>query len=398
MMLKVLTAAALVATANGAINWAINANGMCVGIDTECTDTASCTTTALGPCNADDTAPPGYVVSEFVGLAFVAPGYLSDTDNAKGTYKQIPPHMKGFRNYDANATDGNGGKYAYTMTGTVFGGDDTAWGYAGIASYFVNGNKDIKTQSNKIYGAAEHDSTGKSRTVGDNTNGAPNGPYDVCISKIDSTTGKPKCGAAMTYKPGDYKFSIFGAVAGKDWEKNTAAGQSGFPANQTHMGVRMKLQGYNYPFYVMLNGDKNITRNGETHVETMSLTTSDYTCDYRFPTNVNYGKIDALNDTIGAPMAVGDESGNVTIYVSQGPVDNSVYIDYLFPLNMVQKGDKYFIYDPNIKVKSKATTKGVAKGPANPGVPKVNGTNGAATAAAAVISTAVAIATAFLTM
>merc|ERR1711935_241952 len=104
-------------------------------------------------------------------------------------------------------------------------------------------------------------------------------------------------------------------------------------------------------------------------------------------------------------MAVGDESGTVTIYVSQGPVDNSVYIDYLFPLNMVQKGDKYFIYDPNIKVKSKATTKGVAnttkgvanttkgvaKGPANPGVPKVNGTNGAATAAAAVISTAVAI-------
>ena len=169
MMLKILTAAALVATANGAVtNW-INANGMCGGIDEACTDMRTCSTTGLGPCAADEKAPKWHITSEFVAIAFTAPGYLTDTTKLK----QINPTTKakqgagtvnGFRNYDI-AAKGGGGEYIYTMAGGILGGDDTAWGYAGIASYFNSGNTSIVTDSNDIYGAGKYNPTARKRSV-----------------------------------------------------------------------------------------------------------------------------------------------------------------------------------------------------------------------------------------
>ena len=108
MMLKILTAAVLVATANGdghgfrLTKWD-QANGMCAGIDESCDDMATCSVTAVGPCAAGETEPKWHITSEFVALAFTAPGYLTDAKQMKqitpATSAQQGGGVNGFRDY-----------------------------------------------------------------------------------------------------------------------------------------------------------------------------------------------------------------------------------------------------------------------------------------------------------
>jgi hypothetical protein len=106
-----------------------------------------------------------------------------------------------------------GSKYAYTMTGNVYGDLATAGGYVGIASYLNTGDVPISTQTNNVYvasgdsGYARVDRSG----AGGSTIGAPAGPFTACISE---RTASGACGAARTFAPSAYKFSIFGHLSG----------------------------------------------------------------------------------------------------------------------------------------------------------------------------------------
>ena len=447
MMLKILTAAALVATANGAVTKWNQANGMCVGIDqgtpgdhhgqpsVACTDMASCTTTGVGPCAANETAPKWHITSEFVALAFTAPGYLTDAKQMKqitpATSAQQGGGVNGFRDYFDKANM-HGGQFIYSATGGIFGGDDTAWGYASIASYLNSGKKDIVTNENKFYnGARLYNPTKKGTMVmrfdGSllvNVDGVPAEPEKdrryrekmVCVTELKAG----KCGDKVAFKPGDYKFSIFGATRGADWAAKTKGGQNGFPADQSHMGVRMKVTAHGIAFdNVTVNGNVDVSAIGETDVTTLTLTqTGGSQLTYTFPKNFNVGDYNTMvADAAKKPQAttVGTASGNVVIHVSKESA-NTLNIDYLFPLTVVgATADKYFVYDPTINYKdppaattatkaAAATTKAAdaatTKAAAATTTAKVVVTGvpaGAATAAASAVA-ATATAVAFLAM
>lgn len=381
MMLKILAAAALVATANGAVTSWNSANGMCGGIDEACTNIGTCSTTGVGPCPAGEKAPKWHITSEFVGLAFTAPGYLADPTNKM---KQIKPATEaqqgtgsknGFRQLELNK-EGAGGKYTYTMAGGIFGGDNTAWGYAGIASYFNSGTTDIVTDSNEIYGFGKYNPT--TRTA--------EGPFKVCITKLKADG---KCGDKVTFKPGDYKFSIFGTLRGADWVAKTKSGENGFPAAQDHFGVRMQVASKGITFdKVTLNGNVDLADIGETDVTELTLTQTNGTVlTYKFPKNFNYGEYATLVEDSKTPgkMTTGTASSEVKIHVSKGANAQSLYIDYLFPRTAIGKtAEKYFVYDPTINAK------------ADDGV--VVPTAGAAAVATSAAVAAAATAVAFLAM
>ena len=78
--------------------------------------------------------------------------------------------------------------------------------YAGVASYINTGDKNIETSTNVVYGAGTTTAARVSR--GDSTIGAPNGPYEVCITDTSATSGV--CAKNATFEPGALKFSIFG--------------------------------------------------------------------------------------------------------------------------------------------------------------------------------------------
>jgi hypothetical protein len=115
------------------------------------------------------------------------------------------------------------------MSGNIFGGK----GYAGVASYLLTGAGDIRTQHNNFYVALNANDTARvdrSSSDSESTIGAPAGPYKVCISKYDDAD-TDKCGAARTFKTGDYKFSIFGHI----FDTIDFAGRD-------HLGFRMKVR------------------------------------------------------------------------------------------------------------------------------------------------------------
>ena len=230
MMIKTLIAAALVAGAMpsvdaGTLQW-IKANaeagaeGMCAGGYESCASKEECTYTGLGPCAADETTPKWHLASSFVGLAFVADGYTKDA--TKATIVEAKPGAKGFRKAEAGQTDAgqadktDGTEYAYAMASNMFGKDATAYGYAGIASYLNTGTKDISVNTNKFYGFD-----------GDyNTDFQSPKEYSICTSPMSGT----ECGAKRTFKPGAYKFSLFGNNLG-----------SGYAAAIANMGDRKSV-------------------------------------------------------------------------------------------------------------------------------------------------------------
>ena len=72
--------------------------------------------------------------------------------------------------------------YAYTMTGMGFGNENVG-AYAGIASYLITGESTIRSTTNKLYAWVP----GRSSVAvqrGSSNMGAPNGPFDVCISDV----------------------------------------------------------------------------------------------------------------------------------------------------------------------------------------------------------------------
>ena len=93
------------------------------------------------------------------------------------------PTSNGYRDFSANVSTIEGGNYAYTMVGALFG---ESWGgYLGAASYLNIGNKTISTTENRVFVASPDEDDRVTR--GGSPYGAPIPPGDegisVCITE-----------------------------------------------------------------------------------------------------------------------------------------------------------------------------------------------------------------------
>ena len=257
--------------------------------------------------------------------------------------KVLEPTGIGYR--DAAIVKEAGFEYAYGMAGNVFGHFKTAGGYLGLAHYLNTGTKDITTNSNKVYVASANSTSRKDRAAaGGSKYGAPVGPYSVCISDVSDG----KCGSERTFKPNEYKFSIFAYITGANYSTTVVAGKNGFPSGLTDMGVRMKLQTVGFKASdLQVNGRAYDKEKVNEDVKSFTFTTKRGTLTYEFPTKYNIGTTDGAS-TDGTMLPV-SETKTVKIRVHT-VTQTSVMIDYLFDSASLSQG-KYIIYDPTVAMK-----------------------------------------------
>jgi len=213
-----------------------------------------------------------YVTTSFVGAAFVdAAKFLTCANPLKCDHmKVIQGSGTGYKDFAANQVMGES-TIAYTMTGNVFGSLATAGAYLGMASVINTGDKDILTDRSSFLIANADNQKGITRDGSDD--GAPFGPYNICI------TEDKECKTKRKFKAKGYKFSIFGYTSGTDYTATVKAGANGFPATQTHMGVRVGLMGGGGVDLskMVINGDKTIDTIGNGNVKSISLPAPDGT-------------------------------------------------------------------------------------------------------------------------
>ena len=227
------------------------------------------------------------------------------------------------------------------MGGTYLGGATTG-GYAGMTSILNTGTKDITTNKAKVFLAKTVDAAQVDRSAGTGPSvsemGAPDGPYEVCISDIDVTT--KACGAARVFKPDEYKFSIFGAIFGTDFDTTVVKGTNGFPANMNAMGVRMTLKATGFKVTdLKVNGKTWEKSSVATDVTSMTIMHANGGLSVNFPTKYNVGTTVDLKNIKTAAIKIRVSNVDATA----GTID----MDYLFRKDDIKFG-QYFIYDPAV--------------------------------------------------
>jgi len=184
--------------ANAVYSWS-KGNKFCAGIKVPCTDKATCTATAVGPC-PDSAKPTAYLESEFQGLGWVdSKKYLDaktgDVSSDDTTYYIVEASGPGFRDYKGNL-ETDGGKFAYSMVGNVYGDTEVVGAYVGLQSYLNTGTETWSGNTVDVLvagtGQAQVDRS-SGTDWSDSDIGAPDGPYELCISKT--------CGANISVKP-----------------------------------------------------------------------------------------------------------------------------------------------------------------------------------------------------
>lgn len=237
------------------------------------------------------------------------------------------------------------------MTGNTFG-DNHA--YAGIASYLNIGTKEITTNTNDFFSVAiptdtaRKDRSSDSEPRSDSAIGAPHGPFKACISQYDASA-TDKCGAARTFQPGAYKFSIFG-----HFMKTVEYG------DHDHLGFRMRVTPVGFKAEnLMVNGAAYDKAKINDDVTSISITHAKGGLSIDFPKDYNVG-----------PTAGADPTGEKVMTLTAGKkvgikvhLDGSggIFIDYLFEKEGLNKG-QYMVYDPTVKeVPYKASEDSAAK-------------------------------------
>ena len=259
------------------------------------------------------------------------------------------------------------------MGGTYLGGATTG-GYAGMTSILNTGTKDITTNKATVFVAKTPTAVAKDRSAGTGASispmGAPDGPLEVCISDIDATT--KACGAARVFKPDEYKFSIFGAIFGTDFDTTVVKGTNGFPANMNAMGVRMTLKATGFKVTdLKVNGKTWEKSSVATDVTSMTIMHANGGLSVNFPTKYNVGTTADLKNIKTAAIKIRVSNVDATA----GTID----MDYLFRKDDIKFG-QYFIYDPAVTDLPKA-----APAPSS-------GASSSVTLAAATISAVAAVA------
>ena len=227
------------------------------------------------------------------------------------------------------------------MGGTYLGGATTG-GYAGMTSILNTGTKDITTNKATVFVAKTPTAVAKDRSAGTGASispmGAPDGPLEVCISDIDATT--KACGAARVFKPDEYKFSIFGAIFGTDFDTTVVKGTNGFPANMNAMGVRMKMKATGFKVTdLKINGKTWEKGSVATDVTSMTIMHADGGVSVKFPTKYNIGTTADLANL---------KTATIKIRVSNVDATAQTFdMDYLFRKDDIKFG-QFFIYDPDV--------------------------------------------------
>jgi len=238
-----------------------------------------------------------------------------------------PVANNGYRTYNASATAG-GASYAFLNSGAYFGTANSG-GYIGMASYLLKSGT-VSTSTNDVL-------------VG-NRGATTSSKYSVCISPM--ATGSTACGAAQTYSPGAFKFSLFGGTHGNNFQVE---------AGTTHLAIRVKMSLKGTTANVLLNSDVALANIGTTDVTKLKLveTTGDRrTLQIDFPTKYNVG----ASPNYAVPTA----SRDVKIKVSANGND-AINIDYLFAVADLNTKDKWFIYDPPVTEQGPGVAASAAK-------------------------------------
>jgi len=356
--------------ANAVYSWN-KGNKLCAGIKVPCTDGATCSTTAVGPC-PDGAKPAAYLESEFQGLAFVdSKKYLdAKTGNISSdatTYYVVEASGPGFRDYKDNLKMDTGGNVAFSMVGSVFGDTGVAGGYVGLVSSLNTGTETLEGNSVQVFTAA----TGQAavdRSGGtdwsDSDIGAPNGPYEVCISEIKADK---TCGAKLSLKPGELSFSIFGGLLGTDYDSFVKAGVGNLPTGTDKMGVRMQLKATGFAVKdLKVNGKSWEASMVNDDVTSMFIMHESGGLNIEFPKKYNTGSTEgavideALTNTATHDMA---------IRISTDPAAQTIMIDYLFDISKITM-NTWFICGSAVSQ--------VAKGSADPNAPAVGSGKSAA--------------------
>lgn len=357
MMNKIVNAAALVATAvssaaaAGTLQWT-SGNGVCAGGYESCETTQECTYVGVGPCTAGEATPAWHVANTFEGMAFVADGYTTDANKMQPI--AMKPNSKGFRKAQEDQVPTGaaaGGKYSYAMAANMFGADDTAYGYAGVASYLNTGTETISVTENKFMAFTEYASTMEDTSSDFKT-------YDICISEMTGAVGSATCTTPVTFAPGTFKFSIFGNNLGANW----ATKISSFGTDKTMMGFRMKIAAVGITFdKVTLNGNVDIADIGETDVTDIKIANADTVLEYKFPKKFNYASTANIDDNDKRNKDL--QTGDIKIIVHKVPGQNALYIDYGFPLSLIgTSGNQYFVYDPEVSASKSGAAQLAASG------------------------------------
>ncbi|CAE8586287.1 unnamed protein product, partial [Polarella glacialis] len=297
-------------------------------VETVCSNAASCTRVAFGPCGGV-ASPEFYLQQEVQGFALIMANdsaymtnfsELSASVIANNTYRAI----------DGDLTLGDA-TYARITAGQYVGRDPSvSGGYIGMASYLLK-NGTISTNVNDFL--------------------VPDGPElsttktkSACISELEMKFRKSwtsTCGRALTYKTGDFKFSLFGFTTGSSFV---------LPNGVTYLGIRTKLTKKNFPadVEVTFNGKAKkldgSTAIGTSDVTSVELAGTSRSFTINFPEKYNVGSI-GYDGYVSTPTATKDVM--IKVAAVDGDAD-SIYVDYLFDAADLQAAGKYFVYDPTV--------------------------------------------------
>ncbi|CAE8602212.1 unnamed protein product [Polarella glacialis] len=278
---------------------------MCAGVETVCSNAASCTRVAFGPCGGV-ASPEFYLQQEVQGFALIMANDSAYMTNFSELTASVIANNK-YRAIDGDLTLGDA-TYARITAGQYVGdAPSVSGGYIGMASYLLK-NGTISTNVNDFL--------------------VPDGPElsttktkSACISELDTATST--CGAALTYKTGDFKFSLFGFTTGSSFV---------LPNGVTYLGIRTKLTKKNFPadVEVTFNG-KTKTLDGLTPISTSDVTSVELAGTSRsftinFPEKYNVGSI-GYDGYVSTPTATKDVM--IKVAAVDGDAD-SIYVDYLF--------------------------------------------------------------------
>jgi hypothetical protein len=287
----------------------------------------------------------------------------------------------GYRDFNGEVTPDSSNtnlKYAFMQAGVLFG--SSAMGmYVGIANYVNIGSETITANTNRFYvssygsgssapGVVDRSASSSGLSQGSDL-GAPDGPYDVCVSPLPGTgtvtTSSGECGPDVSYPPDATKFSIFGIAEG-DWTGNdyTAGGW----ASKDSFGLRQIIT-VPTGAVVTFNGGTSLASIGTTNVQSMRMVFTDGTqIVYTFPQRFNYGNAASWtppsagsDGTIAGPPILGSKdvagirAGEE--YNAPGAANFNFHVDYLFPLDSDFKTTgAFFVYDPTVKTEGASTS------------------------------------------
>merc|ERR1712161_108815 len=159
--------------------------------------------------------------------------------------------------------------------------------------------------------------------------------------------GDKKCGAERSIEPDGYKFSIFGAVQGDEYDTKVQAGVDGFPAGMDKMGVRIQLEAYGFDVTnLIVNGKSwDVSMVNEDVNSMFIMDDSGGGINYEFPKKYNTGNATDAEEDEELPNT---GTHDMAIRISTIDVDKqTIMIDYLFDTSKLTAGT-WFIYDPDV--------------------------------------------------